>query len=836
MKNAINPKDILELKRAVSGFKAKIEEKGVNYTSQSILLALLFSLSSKFLRSKDHCAKGPKEILQIAKNLSGIEIIDIPEALFEHVEEYLYLVEAKAIPLVNQNVSILGDIYQIWQTTQRTESLGKIQQASKEISAVDLIAFTQIYTPDWIVDFLSTRTLDRKINSILESDKNTETKLLELGKIKILDPACGSGHFLVKAFQTLLATYRTLNLPDSESINLILSKQIHGVDVDAFALSIVSLTITIQCLKENYVPGKRFKFLEFIELERTDSMGSLYQQPEKESFLNSLYDVILSNPPYIGRKLMDRQLKEKLKKHYPDSYQDLSSAFVKRCLTLLKEEGRFGVITQASILALPTYRKLRKYTIQNYNLDLVVDLGPGIFPTQKGEKINSALLIFQKPSTTQKNSIITFWDIKGAQNKHIALNEACKNMADTNQYHVKMSDIENVYNYAFNYQIPSTLTKQLLKYKSLNQVSDIKQGLATTDNKKFVRYLWQISPQELNQKWYHYAKGAGSDKWFSPVIHVVDWQDNGLRIKERVKEKYPYLKGKANWVVKNEDYYFKPGLSFSFVSTNGLSVRKLPANCIFDVGASSIFPESNQAAFLLGYLNSSFVNAFVSSINPTINFQVGDLKRIPIIEHDQDAQELIKRLTLECCEISEELHNLTNPAASYLCKKFYKEKFTPFSLWLLEIERTSCTSIESVFKQFEETIVNSINELNSKEDSINEVIMHQFAKTNKLNTQEESELVKWIGKVNHKSKKRSGTKTEAAFSAMVQMERLLPSVKEIGLEYKKELLTKAPLLFDSTTNSYLKEVNRSSLGKTFICRSFRTAPPSDLLLEEKMDQ
>ena len=175
---------------------------------------------------------------------------------------------------------------------------------------------------------------------------------------------------------------------------------------------------------------------------------------------------------------------------------------------------------------------------------------------------------------------------------------------------------------------------------------------------------------ELNEKWYHHAKGAGSNKWFSPVIHVVDWQNNGENIKRSVMEKYPYLNGKANWVVKNEDYYFKSGLSFSFVSTNGLAVRTLPKNCIFDVGASSIFPNREDQYFLLGYLNSGIVNAFISSINPTVNFQVGDLKRIPVVSFSNHQKEKLGELAQYCHQKAKQFYELTNPTASYIDIKY----------------------------------------------------------------------------------------------------------------------------------------------------------------------
>ncbi|HMP51770.1 MAG TPA: N-6 DNA methylase, partial [Candidatus Melainabacteria bacterium] len=349
------------------------------------------------------------------------------------------------------------------------------------------------------------------------------------------------------------------------------------------------------------------------------------RKEKKHPALARRYDLILTNPPYIGRNLISRELKLALKKEYPEASSDLSAAFLERSLELLSPNGRFGAITQASVLTLPTYRKLRKNILESYKLSLVVDLGPGVFPNQAGEKIDSALIVAENKSAITDDKM-TFFNLRKSVDKRADLEKSSKRST------VSVRTIAGLYNHSFHQDIPESLARFWKETDKLESSASIKQGLATTDNSKFLRLIWQIDRAELYKRWHPYAKGAGDERWFSPILHVIDWQDDGSAIKEAVSRKYPYLKGKVAWVVKNEDYYFKPGLVFSFVNRSGLAVRKLPAGCIFDVGASAIFPNDDNddhVDFLLGYLNSSLPGSLLKAINPTINNQVGDLKVLP---------------------------------------------------------------------------------------------------------------------------------------------------------------------------------------------------------------
>jgi hypothetical protein len=210
---------------------------------------------------------------------------------------------------------------------------------------------------------------------------------------------------------------------------------------------------------------------------------------------------------------------------------------------------------------------------------------------------------------------------------------------------------------AFNYRCPPALLTLRAQAQKLEEIADIRQGLATSDNQRFIKWWWQVPPALLNGRYVPYVKGAGSERWYSPVETVIDWDNDGAEIKSAVAEAYPYLGGKTAWVVKNERYYFRKGLTFSLVNTRLLSVRDLPPGCIFDVAGSAVFAAAQDERWLLAYLNSSLVAACADVLNPTINYQVGDLKQLPLLPFAVEEQEELAALAGECLTLKRQLFN-----------------------------------------------------------------------------------------------------------------------------------------------------------------------------------
>lgn len=165
-----------------------------------------------------------------------------------------------------------------------------------------------------------------------------------------------------------------------------------------------------------------------------------------------------------------------------------------------------------------------------------------------------------------------------------------------------------------------------------------RQGLGTTNNDLFVRFWSEINHQKIafqctnkmealqsNAKWFPYSKGGGFRKWFGNDADVINWEDDGSAIKKN-------LIGKNPNIPRSEKHYFKEGITWGLITSAHFSARFSPQGGIFDVGGSKAFPSINQKGYFLGLLNSNLSRLLLKTLNPTLNFQVGDLKRIPALK------------------------------------------------------------------------------------------------------------------------------------------------------------------------------------------------------------
>lgn len=637
--------------------------------------------------------------------------------------------------------SSLGFTYQYFCSPVRGESQKHLQTANKSLDLRRLIAFTQLYTPDWVIDFLLQNCLVSQWQG--QSAKqlfpfflgtDNEKKLAPACDLQMIDPACGSGHFLLKAFDLFVQLYKTEGIPANEAIPQLLSTNIAGADIDPVALWICALALFLKCLRyqpsiSNVVP----KLAHAQMLTSSSMLGSLSPHWETAPIhpLGQRYDCVATNPPYIGRKLLDRSLKAELKASYPLCHQDLCAAFLSKGLDLLKPGGRLGLIGQSTLMYLPTYSKFRQHLLEKHKLISIVEAGTGVFPLQGGEKVNSALYVIESASESNEHRDFPtkFFDLSNVKHKSAELQSLIFQTSSASFTSSASSSLPSPYNsstsptasfyskkqsfftgqrhYSFNYRCPPILIDLFKKCTTLGDIAEVRQGLATTDNERFVRLCWEVDPKEIGTRWFPYVKGAGTERWWAPINHVIDWKDNGAEIKAAVARAYPYLKGKTAWVVKNEQFYFRRGLTFSFVNSRALAVRKLPAGCIFDVAGSAIFADPDEEAFLLGYLNSSFIQCIARLFNPTINFQVGDLRALPILRLPKQSREVIASLSERCSELKK---------TALLHKSFHITSWTPAQSVM------QGQAIETAFMTYSAELERVGGDLLSLEEAIDDII------------------------------------------------------------------------------------------------------------------
>lgn len=520
-----------------------------------------------------------------------------------------------------------GWLYQLYCEESRRASQQVLQQSNKQCTTQDRIAFTQIYTPDWVSDYLLKQCLSAPAQNVADKPKT------------LLDPACGAGNILSRGLRLLAGQAARSGIAAPHNAAL---ANIYGADIDPKAVFIAHLSLLAQVSRagENVTQAPNLLCLADSDL------GSLERHSGGTHWFSARtkYSAVVTNPPYIGRKLLDRKLKDLLRAAFPLAHNDISAAFLLRGLELLESGGRLGLITQSAQFFLPSFAEMRAHILEHFHIDSFVELGAGAFPLQSGEKVNSALVVICK---TVDSSPSLFLDVSGADDKCAALSSITTGESNS-AYICNQSQFLSAPGKAFSYKAPPCLQRLHEISSPLAELADVRQGLATTDNGRFVRHWQEVTASEIGSRWVPYVKGAGSERWWAPIENVVLWEDSGAAIKQAVRDSYPYLNGKTAWVVKNESYYFRPGLVFSFVNTRQFCARLLPAGCIFDVAASAIFPAEQDPYALLAFLNSSFCALQANLLNPTINFQVGDLKKFLVPNFDQATNDKLRALARGC--------------------------------------------------------------------------------------------------------------------------------------------------------------------------------------------
>lgn len=370
------------------------------------------------------------------------------------------------------------------------------------------------------------------------------------------------------------------------------------------------------------------------------------------------YEVVVTNPPYMGAGNMDEKLSKYVKQHYPDSKSDLFAVFMEACHNMTAENGYQAMITMHSWMFLSSFEKLRA-KIQKQNLVNMVHLGARAFEEIGGE-------VVQATSFVLSNKYIDGY--KGTYCRLVEpTTQAGKEemfLAKENRY-VACSD-----NFA---KIPGAPVAYWVSEKFRKVYDNLKVkdmaftgiGMRTGDNNRFLRKWYEISFLKMKtdssnakeamyseSKWFPYNKGGESRRWYGNNEYVVNWENDGKEIKDNTREKYPQLGDDLGWKISNEKYYFKPILTWSFInSSKFMGVRLKEKGCISDVAGSMIVPRVVCLDYLAGLLCSKVSERIINVANPTLNVQVKDISNIPVILHFQFHGLVVEKVK-ECIALS----------------------------------------------------------------------------------------------------------------------------------------------------------------------------------------
>lgn len=364
------------------------------------------------------------------------------------------------------------------------------------------------------------------------------------------------------------------------------------------------------------------------------------------------YDVVVTNPPYMGE--MNKTLQQFVKKYYPNSKYDLCSVFIEKCLEMVKCDLYMGMITQNAFMFLSRYEKLRKRFIK-YCFVNMVHLGARAFDAIGGEVVQTTAFCLRKRTISNyKGTYKRLVDYSSELEKEEAY------FKQSNVYHCKNEKFEIIPKSPITYWV-SENALSMFKLERLDSYANPKVGMFTTDNERYLREWWELSINDIgfdykdkeeayasDMKWFPYNKGGGFRRWYGNIDLVVYWKHGGEEIKRVVLEKYPYLKGNFDFVLKTDNPYYHQGITWSGLTSGANSFRLCKNGFLFDTNKGAmIFEKRLDLFYLLGFLNTKVAQTAINLLNSTISLQIGDVAAIPVCVNKEN-YEKIKLLSQKC--------------------------------------------------------------------------------------------------------------------------------------------------------------------------------------------
>jgi hypothetical protein len=348
---------------------------------------------------------------------------------------------------------------------------------------------------------------------------------------------------------------------------------------------------------------------------------------------------VVDNPPYMGGGNMNKALAKFVKQHYPASKSDLMACFMESGLAMLHPGGYLGMINQHSWMFLSSYEKLREQLIQQAFFDTMLHLGPRAFPEIGGEVVQSTAFTFCSiPPLEEEGIYLRLTDFKSATLKEEETAKAIKaGDASDLWHHARQQDFQKIPGSPIGYWLSEEVVKKTSGSKSLYDLGVTRRGLQSGDSSRHIRVWHEVEfkdffpPKEADledsYKWFHLSSGGKKRKWYGNLDYVVEWANNGNKIKSL---------GRA--IIPSEHLYFKEAIIWNKIKSKKLTFRYHLEGAIPGDASPAFFCEGEEIdlRLVLGILNSVVVLPFLELFSPTINAQVGDLAKLPVIKSEEE--------------------------------------------------------------------------------------------------------------------------------------------------------------------------------------------------------
>lgn len=398
-----------------------------------------------------------------------------------------------------------------------------------------------------------------------------------------------------------------------------------------------------------------------LSLPQQTLLPSLLQATTTLHYLSQTYCIVCTNPPYLGAGKLTEDLKKFLVSNYQEGKSDLCTCFILRNFDYLKSNGYNAMVTMQSWMFLSSFEELRKQIIDEKTILCLVQMTNGVMKIAFG---TSAFVIKnqQNPNYKGQYSFVQLEDIRPPDYTKDILYEHPYAFPVPNERlsTASSSDFHKIPGSPIAYWVSPRIRQIFAECEPLGSVADARVGLQTSDNNRFLR-LWQETSysqigfgmhnreeaSESKRKWFPYNKGGDFRKWYGNQEYLVNWENDGVEIRNFFDSK-----GKLLSRPQNTEFYFKESVSWSDVTSSTNSFRYFPTGFIHDVVGNSLFGlDSTWKIKAISYLNLTFTDTVTHILNPTMHFPTGYLNILPYAtKHFNPTTEAIAKRCIELAQ------------------------------------------------------------------------------------------------------------------------------------------------------------------------------------------
>lgn len=528
-------------------------------------------------------------------------------------------------------------------------------------------------------------------------------------QLKVIDPCSGSGHILAYMFDVLMKIYESYGYTTREAVASIVENNLYGLDIDDRAAQLAYFAVMMKArqydrrffsrgiqphvyaiAESNHVDSFALEYFcngdaklkkamdtiigelhdakeygsiltvtpqewsalydrfaeitEDINMSRETALRELLPLVQVAEALVQKYDAVVTNPPYMGSSGMNTKLTDFVKKNYPDSKSDLFSCFIEHGNGMIKRNRFNCMVTMQSWMFLSSFEKMRAKALRTKTITNLMHMENMVM----GIAFGTAVTVFRNNVINGYKGTynqIKLQDIKNDTPKQFPIHE--------NRFaQVSTDNFSKIPGSPIAYWLSTNMVNDFSLGTVLKENGDTRQGMATSDNNRFLRLWTEVSNHSLglncasaedairiHKKWYPYNKGGEFRKWYGNIDYVINYEDDGLEVKAYATSLYKT----ATRTIKSMSEYFKPCLSWSKISSGSIAFRYYPQGFIFDVAGCCIFYKNDEIMkYHFGFINSNVAKSILAAISPTLNYEAGHIASLPVISDERQNGNIIK--------------------------------------------------------------------------------------------------------------------------------------------------------------------------------------------------